>query len=470
MDLKFLLESHLSKHEKKDNSVEALSPVADCAAGATSTLNNSNNQQEADKLFKMYYCKLKGIEPDEKKKNTDTAKLPQFYRKLPAKDDQLRQKLREESRAMFLQRRSRELLNNDELKQVWTLLYENQSPPNHGGDEQLINYKDFLKVAELAGPKCKQYFQPTTFMKLLQSDPYGRISIINFFNYVMRKVWLHQTRIGLSLYDLTGLGYLIELDLENYILELIPTLPQLDGLEKSFHSFYVCTAVRKFFFFLDPLHTEQIKIQDILACSFLDNLLELRDSDLPKDQQQNNWFSAPSALRVYGMYLNLDKDRNGMLSKQELAKYGMGTLTPIFIDRVFQECLTYNGEMDYKTYLDFVLALENQKEPQALHYFFKILDIDNKGYLTVFTLNYFFRSIQDQMRHHNQEPVNFEDVKDEIFDMVKPADPSKITLQDLINSGQGDVVVSILIDLNGFWTYENREMLVPDQSDEPTQV
>ena len=48
-------------------------------------------------------------------------------------------------------------------------------------------------------------------------------------------------------------------DLENYILELIPTLPQLDGLEKSFYSFYVCTAVRKFFFFLDPLRTGKRK-------------------------------------------------------------------------------------------------------------------------------------------------------------------------------------------------------------------
>ena len=44
-------------------------------------------------------------------------------------------------------------------------------------------------------------------------------------------------------------------DLENYILELIPTLPQLNCLEESFYSFYVCTAVRKFFFFLDPLRT-----------------------------------------------------------------------------------------------------------------------------------------------------------------------------------------------------------------------
>ena len=33
-------------------------------------------------------------------------------------------------------------------------------------------------------------------------------------------------------------------------------------------------------------------------------------------------------------------------------------------------------------------------------------------------------------------------------------------------SGQGDTVVSILIDLNGFWTYENREVLVADTNDE----
>jgi serine/threonine-protein phosphatase 2A regulatory subunit B'' len=54
-----------------------------------------------------------------------------------------------------------------------------------------------------------------------------------------------------------------------------------------------------------------------------------------------------------------------MLSKDELLHYGTSTLTPAFINRVFEECLTYGGEMDYKTYLDFVLALENRKEPQV---------------------------------------------------------------------------------------------------------
>lgn len=71
--------------------------------------------------------------------------------------------------------------------------------------------------------------------------------------------------------------------------------------------------------------------------------------------------------------------------------YGSGTLTSVFLDRVFSECLTYDGEMDYKTYLDFVLALENRQEPQSLHYLFRILDFEHNGYLTSFTLNYFFK-------------------------------------------------------------------------------
>merc|ERR1712141_880850 len=152
----------------------------------------------------------------------------------------------------------------------------------------------------------------------------------------------------------------------------------------------------------------------------------------------------------YGQYLNLDKDHNGMLSKTELQAYGTATLTPTFIDRIFEECLTYGGEMDYKTYLDFVLALENRKEPQSL--------------------NYFFRDILKQMEKLNQDPVRFEDVKDEIFDMVRPTDPSRITLDDLVNCGNGDTVASILIDLNGFWTYENREVLVTDNTEEQTET
>lgn len=110
---------------------------------------------------------------------------------------------------MFLQRRSRQLLDNNELKALWVLLDKYHSPPL-SGEEQLINYEDFKKVGQLAGTKCSPYFTAVVFAKLQQGDQHGRISIMALFNYVMRKVWLHQTRIGLSLYDVTGQGYLRE--------------------------------------------------------------------------------------------------------------------------------------------------------------------------------------------------------------------------------------------------------------------
>ncbi|GKE93875.1 probable serine/threonine-protein phosphatase 2A regulatory subunit B'' subunit TON2, partial [Tanacetum coccineum] len=44
-----------------------------------------------------------------------------------------------------------------------------------------------------------------------------------------------------------------------------------------------------------------------------------------------------------------------------------------------------------------------------------------------------------------------EDVRDEIWDMVKPADPLRITLSDLLSCKHGGTVASMLIDVRGFW-------------------
>jgi len=54
-----------------------------------------------------------------------------------------------------------------------------------------------------------------------------------------------------------------------------------------------------------------------------------------------------------------------MLRKQELVRYS-GGLTTIFVDRLFEEYQTFEGEMDYKSYLDFVLAMENKKTVQSM--------------------------------------------------------------------------------------------------------
>lgn len=207
---------------------------------------------------------------------------------------------------------------------------------------------------------------------------------------------LFQTRIQISLYDAAGYGYLREKDLENYIFELMPSFPQLENLQEPFYPFYVITAVRKFIFYLDPKRTGKIMIKDMLTSPILAELYELRSQNMAVEDAMNNWFSVQSSLRVYDTYLRLDQDRNGMLKKKELARYSPG-LTNIFIDRVFEEYQTYEGEMDYKNFLDFVLAMENKKSPQSLQYFWRILDVYHKGAIDTFVINMFFRAVIDKL-------------------------------------------------------------------------
>merc|ERR1712176_783758 len=146
-------------------------------------------------------------------------------------------------------------------------------------------------------------------------------------------------------------------------------------------------------------------IRDLLSSQILPELYELRqEQPLEASEAASNWFSMQSALKVYGAYLELDVDQNGMLSKNELSRFGSGMLTDVFIDRVFEEYQTYRDaetgerEMDYKTFLDFVLAMENKNSRQAIQYFWKLIDIKHKGWLDGFTINYFFRAIPQLLK------------------------------------------------------------------------
>lgn len=43
-----------------------------------------------------------------------------------------------------------------------------------------------------------------------------------------------------------------------------------------------------------------------------------------------------------------------------------------------------------------------------------------------------FKAIQELLKMNGQELVPFENIQDEIFDMVKPEQPDRITLKDLL--------------------------------------
>lgn len=406
--------------------------------------------------------------------------IPRFYERKAAPVDEstsLRPRVLREARSRLLQRKSsKELLDEEDLHAILALLKEHarRSTDRDQSDVEVIDYQAFCDIRKellKRGERFKQYFVPSSFLKFPR-DPSGCIAIVPFFTFVVRKVNLRQTRVQLSYYDALGCGYLREKDMENFIFEMIPTLPQLNTLQEEFYPFYVFTAVRKFFFFLDPKRTGRVRIRDLLSSQILPELYELRQEQPLGTDAENNWFSMQSALKVYGAYLFLDVDQNGMLSRGELGRFGSGMLTDVFIDRVFEEYQTYRDadtserEMDYKTFLDFVLAMENKSTPQAIQYFWKLLDIHHTGCIDGFVINYFFRAIVKFLQSKGPDIASVDDVKDEIFDMVKSRTPGVITLEDLIRCRQGGTVLSMLFDATAFWLYDNRESLMIDQDDD----
>lgn len=408
------------------------------------------NDREADQIFLRL---LEEHNERERQASSSYASIPKFFFKKPQLESPIYIKLRQEARTRFLHNKSAEILDKEDLEQLWYLLRDHTSYPDDGTER--INYDQFCLVASQLPPKCKQFFLPSVFLKC-DRDEYGRIEIVPFFHYIVRKVNLHQTRIQISLYDSAGYGYLKEKDLENFIYELIPSFPQLSSLQDNFYSFYVITAVRKFFFFLDPKRTGRIWIKDMLTSPILAELYELRQERWTVEEAMQNWFSAQSALRVYEQYLRLDVDHNGMLKKTELARYS-GGLTSIFVDRLFEEYQTFEGEMDYKTFLDFVLAMENKKTVQSIQYFWKILDVYKKGAIDTFVINMFFRAIIQKLETKEKFGFRVEDVKDEIWDMAKPTHPYALTLEDLTTCGVGDTIIAMLIDAKDFYEYDQRE-------------
>lgn len=85
--------------------------------------------------------------------SASTLHIPKFFNPLPKEDDLLQQRLREEARALFLQKKNKELLSNDELESLRTLLEQNITRPMVG-DDIMIDYKNFRKVGRLVGAKC----------------------------------------------------------------------------------------------------------------------------------------------------------------------------------------------------------------------------------------------------------------------------------------------------------------------------
>lgn len=380
------------------------------------------------------------------------------------------------------------------------------------GSLEKMNYQDFLKTAQLMPvPLRQRYFLASTFNKFAK-DLDGCVEVEDFLKYVQRSVDVERVQLELASYASSGqagviASHITEQELESFILSSMSSTPLVANfsppLHEEFLPFFVFTAVRRFLFFLDPMRTRSVNIYKLAHSQEMDEFLwlqrlhEYRDDYSSENEFQEqvsaNWFSVQNAIRLYDQYIQLDEDGDGMLSEEEVLKYHGSSrngktnvqLTPVVISRIFQENITYQpANMDFKTFLDLGMALENREHINSMKYFWRILDIHKDGKLHPSTVDYFFQDIREMLlaRGYDSCP-HAADVRTEVMDMLGNEESKKkrvglgndsiqlmpVPFKRLISSKQGSTVISMLIDIHKFWAYDNRESLGNSgEEDEPT--
>ena len=95
----------------------------------------AENDREADIEFLKLLEDEKQIEEE---KNSSYKNIPRFFYKKPNNENSLYFRVRQEARTRFLQNKTAEVLDKEDLEQLWYLLKENISLPEDNTER--INY------------------------------------------------------------------------------------------------------------------------------------------------------------------------------------------------------------------------------------------------------------------------------------------------------------------------------------------
>jgi len=427
--------------------------------------------------------------------------LPPLFARGRSPISPLEQKLARCARMRITEEAAANIPTDSMLESFWHALMQNETTttsPTVDAEGEMLNYRDF-GVATQSLPLIRKLISPSVFAAMPR-DALGRVSARLLYRYCAALTNRMRLKVSLLPFDSTGTGVLNEADLDAFVHSQLSSFPTARSLGADFLPYYTFQVTRKFVFFLDPGRRLRIPISRLVDSPLLQEFMNLRNVTLrssyldhvlsgssllfgktTRQTPRDSWFHPVRALSVYAGYLKLDADRNGMLSQAEFSGAASGLLSPLFVQRVFEEVQMFpppgeaetedgsggsgsgqekvSKEMDYKTYVDFLLAYHDMAMPQSIRYFFRFLDMNHIGYIDETVVRMFVADVINVLRNagHELNPNLLSTMCSEYFDLVRPKVPGKVTVDDLINCRSAAHAIGLLIDGRGLLNYESRE-------------
>ncbi|XP_034938418.1 serine/threonine-protein phosphatase 2A regulatory subunit B'' subunit alpha-like [Chelonus insularis] len=263
-------------------------------------------------------------------------------------------------------------------------------------------------------------------------------------------------------------NYILPEDLVALVQDVVDTHPGLIFLKEAteFHSRYVHTVIARIFYCVNRSWSGKISITELRRSNLLEviGILE-HEEDI---NQVTSYFSYEHFYVIYCKFWELDRDHDLFIDKMDLTRHNDRALSTRLIERIFSGAVTRGGvksggvhqhekKMSYTEFVWFLLSEEDKNHPTAIEYWFRCMDLDGDGYLSMYELEYFYEEQLHRMEAIGLETLPFEDCLCQMLDMIKPKIPGKISLSDLRKCKMTSIFFDTFFNLEKYLDHEQRD-------------
>ncbi|KAG8430666.1 hypothetical protein GDO86_020182 [Hymenochirus boettgeri] len=258
-----------------------------------------------------------------------------------------------------------------------------------------------------------------------------------------------------------GCSYLEQDDLIPFLQDVVNTHPHLTFLREAseFHSRYITTVVQRIFYQVNRSWTGRITCSELRKSNFLQNVALLEEDDI---NQSTDYFSYEHFYVIYCKFWELDTDHDLYIDEHDLAKHNDHAISSRVIQRIFSGAVTRNqkvqkGKISYADFVWFLLSEEDKKMQTSIEYWFRCMDLDGDGVLSMYELEYFYEEQCQKMESMAIEPLPFEDCICQMLDLVKPQNEGKVTLLDLKKCKLAYLFFDTFLNLEKYLDHEQKD-------------
>ncbi|XP_041120237.1 serine/threonine-protein phosphatase 2A regulatory subunit B'' subunit alpha-like isoform X2 [Polyodon spathula] len=260
-----------------------------------------------------------------------------------------------------------------------------------------------------------------------------------------------------------GCTYLEQEDFIPLLQDIVDTHPGLTFLKDApeFHSRYITTVIQRIFYTVNRSWSGKITMNELRRSNFLQTLALLEEED--DINQITDYFSYEHFYVIYCKFWELDTDHDLFIDQKDLARYNEHASSNRITERIFSGAVTRGnsvqkeGRMSYADFVWFLISEEDKKNPTSIEYWFKCMDIDGDGVLSMYELEYFYEEQCERMEGMGIEPLPFHDLLCQMLDLVKCADQGKITLRDLKHCRMAHIFYDTFFNLEKYLDHEQRD-------------